>query len=137
VSDQSARLGGVPLFSGIPEKKLGKLAERMSKRTFAEGENAVEEGRGGAGFWYIESGSATVSIRGETVRTLGSGDYFGEIALIDDGPRSATVTAATDLDCLGLAAWEFKAFIEENPDAAWAVMETMAKRLRDAESRGT
>jgi CRP-like cAMP-binding protein len=134
VSEQGDRLAAVPFFSGIPAKKLSKLAERMSRRTFSEGERAVEEGRGGAGFWLIESGNATVSIRGETIRTLGPGDYFGEIALIDDGPRSATVTAATDMECLGLAAWEFRSFIGENPDAAWGVMQTLARRLREAQA---
>ncbi len=136
MSGSAERLGQVPILSGMGRKELDKLAGRMSSRTFAEGETAIEEGRGGAGFWLIESGNADVSIGGKHVRSLGPGDYFGEIALIDDGPRSATVIAATDMTCLGIAAWEFKAFVDEHPDAAWAVMQTLAQRLREAESRG-
>ena len=135
MSDSTDTLARVPLLSGMGRKELGRLAKAMSERTFAEGETAIEEGRGGAGFWLIESGDANVSIGGKHVRTLGPGDYFGEIALIDDGPRSATVVAATDLRCLGIAAWEFKAFVVENPEAAWAVMQTLARRLRESEAR--
>ncbi len=135
MSDAAEMLRRVPLFAGVDPKQLAKLVDRMSERTFAEGETAIEEGRGGAGFWLIESGDANVSIGGRQVRTLGSGDYFGEIALIDDGPRSATVVAATDLRCRGIAAWEFKGFIHDHPEAAWPIMETLAKRLREAEAR--
>ena len=135
MSDTTEMLSRVPLFAGVDRKQLGKLVDRMSERTFSEGETAVEEGRGGAGFWLIESGDANVSVGGSQVRTLGPGDYFGEIALIDDGPRSASVIAATDMQCRGIAAWEFKGFVQEHPDAAWAIMETLARRLREAEAR--
>ncbi len=136
MSEAAEMLARVPLFAGVNRKELARLVELMTERTFAEGETAVEEGRGGAGFWLIESGNASVSIGGERVRTLGPGDYFGEIALIDDGPRSATVIAATDLRCRGIAAWEFKGFVADHPEASWAIMVTLAKRLREAEARG-
>jgi CRP/FNR family cyclic AMP-dependent transcriptional regulator len=135
MSDTADTLSRVPLFAGVDRKQLAKLVDRMSERTFAEGETALEEGRGGAGFWLIESGDANVSVGGSQVRTLGPGDYFGEIALIDDGPRSASVIAATDLHCRGIAAWEFKGYVLEHPEAAWAIMETLARRLREAEAR--
>lgn len=135
MSDTAQMLSRVPLFAGVDRKQLAKLVDRMTERTFAEGESAVEEGRGGAGFWLIESGDANVSVGGQQIRTLGPGDYFGEIALIDDGLRSASVVAATDLSCRGIAAWEFKAFVTEHPEAAWAIMETLARRLREAEAR--
>jgi CRP/FNR family transcriptional regulator, cyclic AMP receptor protein len=135
MSDSAEMLANVPLFAGVDRKQLSRLVDVMSERTFAEGETAVEEGRGGAGFWLIESGDANVSIGGRQVRTLGAGDYFGEIALIDDGPRSATVVAATDLRCRGIAAWEFKGFIADHPEAAWPIMQTLARRLREAEAR--
>jgi CRP/FNR family transcriptional regulator len=69
------------------------------------------------------------------VRTLGPGDYFGEIALIDEGPRSATVTAATDMRCRGMAAWEFRPFVVEHPEVAWTILQTLAARLREVETR--
>jgi CRP/FNR family cyclic AMP-dependent transcriptional regulator len=125
----------VPMFSGVGRKELKRLVDRMSERTFAEGEVAVEEGRGGVGFWMIQDGDATVSIGGEIVRTLGPGDYFGEVALLDDGPRSATVTATRDMRCLGIASWEFRPFVLEHPEVALTMMQTLARRLREAEAR--
>jgi CRP/FNR family cyclic AMP-dependent transcriptional regulator len=129
-------LKGVPLFAGVRDKELGRLAKVMRESRFNEGEAITTEGRSGVGFFLIEHGNATVSLRGEIVRTLGPGDHFGEIALIDAGPRSATVTATTDLRCRGLAAWEFRSFVQEHPEVAWPLLETLASRLRDAEDRG-
>jgi len=91
------------------------------------------EGSGGAAFFIIDSGEATVSSKGVQLATLGPGDYFGEIALIDGGPRSATVTAATDLVCYGLTFWEFRPLVEKNSAIAWKLLQALAKRLRAAE----
>ena len=126
----------VPIFAGVRDKELGRLVKAMRDSRFNEGEVITTEGRSGVGFFLIEDGNATVSLRGEIVRTLGPGDHFGEIALIDEGPRSATVTASTDLRCRGLAAWEFKSFVQEHPEVAWPLLQTLASRLRDAEERG-
>jgi CRP-like cAMP-binding protein len=136
VADLVESLKSVPLFAGVRDKELGRLAKVMRESRFNEGEVITTEGRSGIGFFLIEDGNATVSLRGEIVRTLGPGDHFGEIALIDEGPRSATVTATTDLRCRGLAAWEFKSFVQEHPEVAWPLLETLASRLRDAEGRG-
>ena len=125
----------VPIFAGVRDKELGRLVKAMRDSRFNEGEVITTEGRSGVGFFLIEDGNATVSLRGEIVRTLGPGDHFGEIALIDEGPRSATVTASTDLRCRGLAAWEFKSFVQEHPEVAWPLLETLASRLRDSEER--
>lgn len=135
MADVVESLSRVPLFSGIEGEKLAELAEQMAVRSFSEGQSATEEGQGGAAFWVIEEGEATVAIKGEIVRTLGPGDYFGEIALLDEGVRTATVTAATDLRCRGMASWEFRAFVDQNPDAAWAMLRVLAVRLREAEGR--
>ena len=81
------------------------------------------------------SRGATVSIKGQIVASLGPGDHFGEIALLDDGPRSATVTAATDLRCNGIVAWEFGPFLQEHPEVAFPMLQSLAARLRDAEVR--
>jgi CRP-like cAMP-binding protein len=135
MADPVETLASVPLFAGVGRRELRRLIERMSERTFTEGEVAVEEGRGGAGFWMIEHGDATVSIGGEIIRTLGPGDYFGEVALLDDGPRTATVTAGTDLRCRGIAAWEFRPFVLDHPEMALTMLQTLARRLREAEAR--
>ena len=135
VADVVETLGGVALFQGVKPKELKKLADRMQERTFDEGDAITTQGKSGIGFFVIEDGNATVSIDGKIVRTLGPGEYFGEIALIDSGPRSATIVASTDLRCQGITAWEFRPFIEQHPEVAWPMLETLASRLRDAEQR--
>jgi CRP-like cAMP-binding protein len=130
------QLKRVPLFAGLQDKDLKSIASSMHERTFNAGDSPTVEGKSGIGFFVIESGEASVNVNGRDVRKLGAGDHFGEIALIDEGPRSATVTATTDLRCRGLAAWEFKSFVQEHPEVAWPLLETLASRLRDAEERG-
>ena len=135
MADVAENLSKVPIFSGVKDKDLKRLGERMMERSFGEGETITEEGKSGVGFFVIEQGDATVSIKGEIVRTLGPGDWFGEIALIDDGPRSATIVAGTDLRCRGMTAWEFRPFVQEHPEVAWPLLETLAARLREADAR--
>ena len=106
---------------------------RFKERSFPAGETIIREGTGGAAFYVIESGEVTVTIGGEPRATLGPGDYFGEIALLDEGPRIATVTAATELECYGLTLWEFRPLVEENGVIGWKLLQTLAKELRDAE----
>jgi CRP-like cAMP-binding protein len=127
-------LARVSLFSGVKPKDLKKLGRRMQERSFTEGEMVTIEGESGLGFFVIEDGNATVSRDGKVVRNLGPGDFFGEVALIDSGPRSATVMATTDLRCRGMTAWEFKPFVEEHPEVAWSLLQTLVGRLREAES---
>ena len=105
----------------------------FKERTFPAGETIIKEGVGAAAFFVIESGEATVSIRGKPIRTLGRGDYFGEIALIDEGTRSATVTASTEVVCHGLTYWEFRPLVQANATIAWNLLQTLAKRLRTAQ----
>jgi len=93
------------------------------------------EGSGAAAFFLIDSGEATVSSKGVQLATLSPGNYFGEIALIDGGPRAATVTAATDLVCDGLTFWKFRPLVERNSAIAWKLLQALAKRLRAAEPK--
>jgi CRP/FNR family cyclic AMP-dependent transcriptional regulator len=125
----------VPLFANFDKGDLERLARSFKERTFESGSTVAAEGKGGAGFFVIESGAASVSVRGEERAKLGPGDYFGEIALIDDGSRSATVTADSELRCYGLTSWEFKPLVESNASIAWQLLETLAKRLRAAQQR--
>jgi CRP/FNR family cyclic AMP-dependent transcriptional regulator len=124
----------VPLFSNLSDEDLERLARQMKERTFKEGSAVTSEGTGGAGFFVITEGNATVSVGGEERATLGPGDYFGEIALIDEGMRSATILATTDLRCFGLTPWEFRPFVEEHPQVAWTLLQTLARRLREAQA---
>ena len=122
----------VPLFANLDEKDLDQLARQMHERRFPEGAEVTTEGAGGAGFFVIAEGNADVSIGGQHRTTLGPGDHFGEVALIDDGVRSASIVAATDLLCYGLTPWEFRPFVEEHPKVAWALLESLARRSREA-----
>jgi CRP/FNR family transcriptional regulator, cyclic AMP receptor protein len=124
----------VPLFADFERGELERLARSFKQRTFEAGRSVAGEGKTGAGFFVIESGEASVSVRGSERGKLGPGDYFGEIALIDDGARSATVTADSELRCYGLTSWEFRPLVEGNASIAWKLLETMAKRLRAAQS---
>jgi len=124
----------VPLFADFERGELERLARSFKQRTFDSGSTVADEGRTGAGFFVIESGEASVSVHGAERAKLGPGDYFGEIALIDDGARSATVTADSELRCYGLTSWEFRPLVEGNASIAWKLLETMAKRLRAAQN---
>jgi CRP/FNR family cyclic AMP-dependent transcriptional regulator len=124
---------GIPLFSDLGRKEIDELARTFKERTFTRGDVIAAEGQRGIGFFVIESGNARVTHGGEDRITLGPGDYFGEIALIDDGPRTASVTADTDLKCWGLTSWEFKPLVETNAEIAWKLLEGLAKRVRALE----
>ena len=125
-------LRNVPLFSTLAEDDLEELARQLHERRFPEGAEVTTEGSTGAGFFVIASGNAEVLVGGEHRATLGPGDHFGEIALIDSGIRSASIIAATDLLCYGLTPWEFRPFVEEHPQVAWALLESLARRYREA-----
>jgi pyruvate,water dikinase len=121
----------VPLFADLSPAELEQVTRLFKERRFAEGETVTKEGSGGAAFFLIHSGEATVSVNGTPRPGLKPGDYFGEIALIDGGTRSATVTAATELVCYGLTYWDFRPLVQENAGIAWGLLQSLAKRLRD------
>jgi CRP-like cAMP-binding protein len=128
--DPVAALQRVQLFADMDRRQAEQIARLLKLRPFAKGETVIMEGSGGAAFFLIDSGEATVTCKGAQLTTLGPGDYFGEVALIDGGPRSATVTAATDLVCYGITFWEFRPLIERNPAIGWKLLQALAKRLR-------
>ena len=127
----------VPLFRDLNKSEMQGLASSMKERQFDEGDTVASEGATGVGFFIIDEGEATVSVHGDEVRTLKHGDYFGEVALVDDGPRTATVTATRYVKAYGLTSWEFRPLVEDNARLAWTMLQTIAKRLRDAEQRSS
>jgi CRP/FNR family cyclic AMP-dependent transcriptional regulator len=128
-------LAKVPLFSMLSKKDLARLANNAHERTFPAGTVLTEQDETGVTFGVIEEGQAAVSVHGRPARTLGPGDYFGEMALIDHSYRSATITAETELRCLMFTAWVFRPFALEHPEVAWVLLELMVQRVRDAEAR--
>jgi CRP-like cAMP-binding protein len=119
----------VPLFSGLKRKEIDRISRALRDRTVSAGDTLATEGKEGVGFFLIETGTALVTVGGEEKRTLGPGDYFGEIALLAGTTRTATVTAQTDVRCWGLSAWEFRPLVQENATIAWQLLETLAKMV--------
>ncbi len=132
IVDPVAILQGVPLFAELTPPDLEQVARLFKERRFAAGETVTKEGAGGAAFFVIGSGAASVTIGGTERATLSTGDYFGEIALIDEGARTATITATTDLVCYGLTLWDFRPLVERHPTIGWKLLQALAQRLRDA-----
>lgn len=122
----------VALFADLNKREAQRIARILKLRRFSKGETVVKEGSGGAAFFVIESGEATVFIAGKEHTTLKAGDFFGEIALIDEGTRMATITASSELVCYGLTYWDFRPLVEENGVIGWKLLQRMAKMLRAA-----
>jgi hypothetical protein len=120
----------VPLFASLRAEDAAQVAALFKERRFAAGETVTKEGSGGAAFFLIRSGEATVSVGGRARAGLKAGDHFGEIALIDGGSRAATVTATSELVCYGLTYWDFRPLVQGNPAIAWGLLQSLAKMLR-------
>ena len=126
-------LQGVPLFAELDRSEVEQIARLFKERRFRKGETVIREGSGGAAFFLIDSGRAKVTLGGKELARLQEGDYFGEIALIDGGPRSATITAESDLVCFGLTYWDFGPLVQDNGHIAWKLLQSMARELRTAQ----
>lgn len=125
----------VPLFSDLDNRELEQVADSMKRRQFAAGQEIAREGESGVGFFVIQDGNATVSVHGDERRRLGPGDYFGEIALIAQGARTATVTAESDLTALGMTFWDFRPLVEGNASIAWKLLQAFAKTYGQDETQ--
>ncbi len=122
-------LAGVELFSDLRPRELRQIARSMKEYHYRPGSAVVTEGEAGIGFFVIAAGSAKVTVVGGEVRVLGPGDYFGEVALVADTPRTATVTAQTDLSCWALSSWAFRPIVKSNPLIAWKLLQRMGRLL--------
>jgi len=121
----------VPLFADLSGRQRRKLASNFRERTFKPGLDVVREGSmSGMGFFVVTDGEASVSVAGVEVARLAAGDYFGELALISKGERSATVTARSELRCLEIAFSDFREFAHANPDVTWKLLQHVVSMLR-------
>ena len=130
-------LARVPLFSGLERRDLERIADSFKQRNYSAGETIESEGQGGAGFFVIGEGRAKVTVHGEDRAMLGPGDYFGEIALIDEGARTASVIADTDTTTYAMTFWEFRPIVETDSRIAWKLVQQLARRLREADARSS
>lgn len=128
-------LARVPLFSGLERRDLERIADSFTERNYSAGDTIAAEGQGGAGFFIIGEGTAKVTVHGDERTTLGPGDYFGEIALLDAGARTATVLADTDLKAYAMTFWEFRPIVETDARIAWNLVQALAHRLRETDAR--
>ena len=128
-------LAKVPLFSACSKKELQTIARASDDVSVPKGKVLVEEGKPGHEFFLILDGDASVKRGKKEIAKLGPGQYFGELALLDRGPRSASVIAKSDMDVLVLGQREFAGVIDEVPTLAHKLLMSMAQRLRDADAR--
>jgi pyruvate,water dikinase len=131
-ASEGESIGHVPLFSDLEAADRDTIARLFTQRVFAPGETVVKEGSEAAAFYLIDAGTATVTVHGAFKRTLGPGDYFGEIALLDQGVRTATITADSELVCRGITLWDFRPLVQSNAAIAWTLLQTLARMVREA-----
>ena len=125
----------VPLFAGCSKTELRQLARIADEIDLREGTVLTREGRSGREFFVLIGGDARVSKKGKKIADLGSGDWFGEIALLTDSPRTATVTAASAVDVLVITDRSFRRVVETMPSIALKVLASIGDRIaRDAHS---
>ncbi len=135
--DIVSRLANVPLFSDCSQRDLQTIARVVREIPHPAGTVIAREGEPGVGLFILLDGTAEVSIGGRKKATLGPGEFFGEIALLDGGPRTATVMAKTDVQLLGLTEWVFRGLMSEHPTIALKTLQQMAGRLRVATKAAT
>jgi CRP/FNR family transcriptional regulator, cyclic AMP receptor protein len=130
------QLASVPLLAGLDGRIRRRLAETGKRRTYRPDEEIVRQGSNGTALYIVLSGDARVERDGERLGAVRTGDFFGELALIEEHPRSASVIAETETECLLFPAWEFTALLEEHPDIAVPIMRALIQRLHRREHHG-
>ena len=126
----------VPLFSGLSERQLRRLAKDFGDRRVPAGALLAKQGEvSGVAFFVIAEGEAAVIVDGTRVGTMGPGDHFGELAMISERERTATVEALTPMRCHTIQFWHFRAFAKKNPDVMWKLLQHVAGILHNEQSR--
>ncbi len=127
------QLAKVWIFSKLEKSDLSRIAKAVVPRTYAKGDTIVSEGELAAAFFVIISGKVEVTKKGTRLSVMGAGDSFGEMALLDGFPRSASVAAIEDTECLAMTRWDFSAELHANPNIANAMLPVLSKRIRELE----
>ena len=130
-NEQVDAVASVSLFQGLTKTDLKRILKEFEPQSFSEGQTIVAEGQGGGRFYVILSGRADVIIGGRKKKQMGPGSSFGEMSLLDDQPRSATIKAATKVEALAITSWNFLALLEENFNLTKKIMAQMSKRIRE------
>ncbi len=130
-------LRGIPLFKGLSDKSLKSVASQMKQYDFSPGSAVVEEKtEGKLGRMYVVlEGSADVKVGDQTVASYGPGDHFGEMSVLDGGPRSASVVATSGLVTMGLSSWNLRSLVKEEPEIGIHLIEVLTARLREANAK--
>ena len=134
-TDPTESLRRVPLFAGLDRKELEMLSKLVKEQRYSAGATIVKAGAGGHGLYIIKEGAIEVIRDGQKVASMGPGQFFGEISVLDGGPRTADVKAETDTVCLTLVSWEVKPLLMDNPSITYKMLLEMVKRLRSQSPR--
>jgi CRP-like cAMP-binding protein len=120
----------VPLFSGLDRRELDLLAHQVKERRFPAGSVIMKEGSTGQGLFIIRDGAVSVRRGDRALARLGPGEFFGELAVLDEGPRTADVVADTDTVCLALVSWEIRPLLQEHAGMTYKMLQEVVRRLR-------
>jgi len=123
-------LGSVPVFEGLSKRQLRQVAAVSEVVDYMAGHSIVREGEIGDTFYVVLHGQAKVTVKGRTIHRAVPGDHFGEISLLDGGPRTATVSSETPMRLLSISRKSFLRAIEKDPQISFAMMGTMARMIR-------
>jgi len=134
---QDAFLSNVPLFTNCSAAEIAAIAAVAQEHTYAADQIIVTQGTPGQAFYLVLSGRVEILRDSSSLGTFGSGDFFGEMSLLDQAPRSATIRAVDETTCLMLSSWDFKALLEQHPSIAVKLLEVLSRRLRVADERLT
>jgi CRP/FNR family transcriptional regulator, cyclic AMP receptor protein len=134
-TDATESLRRVPLFAGLDRKELELLAKLAKEQSYEAGATIVQAGASGHGLYIIKQGNVSVVRDGQKVASFGPGQFFGEVAVLDGGPRTADVKADTDTVCLTLISWEIKPLLMDNAAISYKMLLEMVKRLRSQAPR--
>ena len=135
MSSTAEFLAGVPLFSSCTPNEIAAISETVREESYEAGQIIVTQGTPGQAFYLVTSGRVEIVRDGHSLGAFSTGDFFGEMSLLDNAPRSATIRAIEPTTCIMLSSWDFKALLEKNPSIAVRLLEVLSRRLRVADER--